>query len=308
MRQAALKHLATSVRTPRATYALVAAAVMGTVGVVRGSVGVPYIAAAALTVVLVLAGPRGLRWAEVTLPFLFAVISYDLFGLIAHLRADVLVAGPHELERALFGVHDGDRVVVLAEYFATRTHVVADVICGAAYMLYLYFVIGISVLLMALGRERPVRVLGLAFLGTHLVAFVIWLVLPVAPPWYVMEYGLGPAHLDVPGSAAGAIRFDHFFGIDYFEHFYAQSRNPFGAVPSLHVAYPVLLAAAVRREHLAFRVVVGILLAAVATGAVYLGHHYVLDLLAGAAVALGCFAAADRLVARFEASPSTESA
>jgi len=280
------------VRAPEAAEPLRAAVVIALIGCLRGGMAPVYLGGAGVLVALLLIGPQGVRWAKATGPFFLAVVAYDLFGLIAHLRGEVLVAGPYELERSLFGVLDGDRVVVLAEFFASRTNIAADVVFGAAYAVYLYFVPGMSIVLLALGRDRPVRVLGLAFLATHLVAFAIWLALPVAPPWYVMEYGFGPAKLDVPGNAAGAARFDALFGIRYFEKFYAQSRNPFGALPSLHVAYPVLLVATVFREHPAFRVVAGVLLAAVAAAAIYLCHHYVIDLLAGAGVALVSFAGA----------------
>lgn len=79
------------------------------------------------------------------------------------------------------------------------------------------------------------------FLLVNLIGMFDWLVFPAAPPWYVAQYGAGPAQLDATPSAAGAARFDELLGVHYFADFYARSGNVFGAMPSLHVAYPTLV-------------------------------------------------------------------
>jgi membrane-associated phospholipid phosphatase len=116
----------------------------------------------------------------------------------------------------------------------------------------------------------------------NLVGWSIWLVYPAAPPWYVDTYGLGPAIDGVAASTAGLARFDALLHLPLAASFYAKSANVFGAMPSLHVAYATLVAWVVfplggklRWATIAFAV-------SMAFSAVYLRHHYILDVMAGA--------------------------
>jgi membrane-associated phospholipid phosphatase len=125
-----------------------------------------------------------------------------------------------------------------------------------------------------------------SFALLSVLGWVVGLAWPAAPPWYVYTWGLGPANLQAPASAAGAIRFDHLVGMDVFGAFYSRSWNVFGAMPSLHVGYVVVVAAAawplggwLRRGTAAYAAVM-------AFAAVYLRHHYILDVAAGLALAV----------------------
>jgi membrane-associated phospholipid phosphatase len=127
------------------------------------------------------------------------------------------------------------------------------------------------------GAER----LAWVFLVTNLIGVLTYMVFPVAPPWYILEYGPGPAQLSAVGSAAGAARFDALLGISYFEQFYGRSPNVFGAMPSLHTAYPILATLAVWKKGWGWRLICGLFAVAVGFSAVYLSHHYILDVLGG---------------------------
>ena len=120
-----------------------------------------------------------------------------------------------------------------------------------------------------------------------------------APPWYVTQYGLGPARTDVRPAAAAAQRFDALLGTRFFDEMYGRGVDVFGAYPSLHVAYPLIAAI------LAFRIaalrwarwpaVLFFLL--MCLSAVYLQHHYVTDVVLGiayAALALAAVSAWER--------------
>ena len=104
---------------------------------------------------------------------------------------------------------------------------------------------------------------------------------PVAPPWYVAQYGLGPAVLEAIPSAAGAARFDELTGIKYFAAFYSRNPNVFGAMPSLHVAYPVIATLAVRDRGVRWWGPIFLLALLVMFSAVYLNHHYIVDVIGG---------------------------
>jgi membrane-associated phospholipid phosphatase len=241
-------------------------------------------ALAALFVVLAWAGPRARRFSALGEPFVATGIAYDYLRLFIHLRGEVHVGDLHAAERLLFGVSTAGGRVALSDVIAGAVHPALDVVCGVAYILYLVQVFGVGAWL-SRRHERRVSRLAWSFALASVIGWVVWIVWPAAPPWYVDIHGTGPAVLDAAPSAAGAARFDALFGIDLFGSFYARSSNVFGAMPSLHVGYALLPVLATwsmrswpRRLTLAW-------LALMAFAAVYLRHHYILDVVAGLAVA-----------------------
>ena len=106
-----------------------------------------------------------------------------------------------------------------------------------------------------------------------------------APPWYVATYGLGPANLSVQANSAGCVRFDQLLGTHFFTEMYGRAADVFGAIPSLHVAYP-LLAAFFAFRFGALRIFSFCFYVLMCFSAVYLNHHYVLDIIWGSSYAL----------------------
>ena len=109
---------------------------------------------------------------------------------------------------------------------------------------------------------------------------------PAAPPWYVLKHGTGPANLEIQSDPARLSAVDDYLGITYFSSIYSRSSNVFGALPSLHAAYPLLVWITTRSVFPKFHWF--FLALAILTGfaAVYLCDHYVIDVLLGA-----CYAA-----------------
>ena len=124
------------------------------------------------------------------------------------------------------------------------------------------------------------------------MGYVTYFVYAAAPPWYVSQYGLGPARTDVHPEAAAAHRFDALLGTHLFDSMYGRGIDVFGAFPSLHVAYPfiaMILAFEVTELRFARWPAVSFFLL-ICLSAVYLQHHYVTDVLLGiiyATIALG---------------------
>lgn len=237
---------------------------------------------------LVFVGPRSRQFAWLIVPLLAVGVMYDqLLPRLLPYRPEVHIADLYHAELALFGVHTGSQVVIPAEWLSHHTHAILDFFCGFAYMTYMFetFIV-VAVLYLARDLERSAR-LAWAFLVVNVLGQAMWLLFPAAPPWYVAAHGLGPPDFSVLPSAAGAARFDALVGWSYFQEFYARSRNVFGAMPSLHSAYPVVVLLVVwtiprwwvRAGAAAFAVLV-------AFAAVYLYHHYVLDVVAGVAVGI----------------------
>jgi membrane-associated phospholipid phosphatase len=127
---------------------------------------------------------------------------------------------------------------------------------------------------------------------------------PAAPPWYFHQYG---CHVDVGAHAsegAALARVDARLGIPYFAGMYGRASDVFGAMPSLHVAYALLVVlegwSLMERP---WRVASAGFFVLMCFSAVYLDHHWVLDVLAGITYC-GAVVAVARLVTRTSAVPA----
>ena len=253
-----------------------------------GATGTAQIVLVAVALLVSLCGPAVRRLWITALPFAILAAVYDALGLIkvAVAASGVHVAGPYHFDKALFGVEWHGVRLSLNELAARYHWDVVDFVTGVAYLTYVYAVMGFALFLAVWDRSdvgrRRTRALGWTFLGINLAGFVTYLLFPVAPPWYVATHGLGPVDVHAAASPAALVRWDRLVGVPYFARFYASSSDVFGAMPSLHCAYPMLLfwhARELRRP----------LLTAAAAGfqalmcfsAIYLQHHYFSDAVVG---------------------------
>jgi membrane-associated phospholipid phosphatase len=253
-----------------------------------------HVAADALLLGVAWAGPRTRRFLAGGLPLWLTGMLLDSQGLWLFLRGTIHTGDLWELERQLFPAPGG---LNWPEWWATRFHPVLDLICGFSYAAYLYEVFAVAIFFFVKKDTRFEKVCW-AFLLVNAIGVVIYLVYPAAPPWYVLKYGLGPADLAALPSPAGTARFDALLGIHYFASFYARNTNVFGAMPSLHASYPFMMVFFLWHKGWAWRVPAALFSALVAFSAVYLTHHYILDVLAGLTAALAAFLAVEAVFAR----------
>jgi hypothetical protein len=228
------------------------------------------------------------------LPMLIFVWVYDLMRLFRERAWDaVVVEDVYRLEQTLFGwltPRTGDLGPV--DWFRDHHHVVLDCLGGLWYSAHMPAIVLFGAYLWwrtrrdetdGRARRRLDRFLW-GFLAMSVVGLVVQAWCPVAPPWYVEQFGFAPPGEPIEGDPAALARVDALLGIDYFASIYGQSAYVFGALPSLHVATPVWLALHVR--HRIGRPLAWGFAAAMAFFAVYLTHHYVVDVLAGVVLAL----------------------
>lgn len=251
-------------------------------------------------------GPRTQNLFCFFLPFTLYLTLYDSQGYYAEwLRGDVRVAEPYQFDMTFFGIETSEGRLLPSQWLQNHTYPALDVITGLSYIIFipvflavgLYFRFGLAK--MKNNRLSPERIRikthalmwGMFWLNIICCSTYYWY--PAAPPWYVDIYGLGPAQLDAAPSAAGALRFDAILGVNLFADLYAKCPNIFGAIPSLHVAFPLL------SVYFAFKLTslrvfcLGFYLL-ISFSAVYLNHHYILDILWGSAYALLVAWAMDR--------------
>jgi membrane-associated phospholipid phosphatase len=218
-------------------------------------------------------------------PFILSGVIYDSMRYYYWQGIDgrVHVAEPYLLERAWFGI--GGRTP--NEFLQEHHGIVLDLACGFAYLVFVAEYLLLAFFLFFRGRADAAVTLGRSFLVVNVMGFITYFVYPAAPPWYVARYGLGPARMDAQPDAAAAQRFDALLGTHFFDSIYGRGVDVFGALPSLHVAYPlmaVILAFRLRELRWARWPTVAFFLL-MCLSAVYLQHHYVIDVLLGVAYA-----------------------
>lgn len=154
-------------------------------------------------------------------------------------------------------------------------------VAANAYYL-LHFPLTFAVVALAFLRHRTTvyPLLRDALIGSTAVALFLHLLIPMAPPRML------PGFVD-----AGAV-----FGPDPYSMAGSESANQFAALPSLHVAWAVLVGVAVWNvsRHRSVRSL-AILHPIITTAVVIVtGHHFVIDVAIGATLAVGFVAAASR--------------
>lgn len=225
--------------------------------------------------------PRTRQLAMDLLPLTTFGIIYDLLRLYPkEWTGPIQVEIPYQVESFLFGFP--------SQFLGQHLHPFLDLISGVAYSLHLVIPIGFAFLVWFKDREL-IRQFCWTILITNLFAFATFILLPTAPPWYVMKYGLVPANWNVPADAVGLLRCDQLLGFPYFETMYQKNAWVFGAIPSMHAAFPFLVLLFAHRLFGKFIFLIYIYMFLVWFAAVYLGHHYVIDLIAGVLYVLLAF-------------------
>jgi inositol phosphorylceramide synthase catalytic subunit len=198
------------------------------------------------------------------------------------------------LDLALFPAGAGRTI---PDFFETHHAPVFDLYFALPYAGFLYVAALYAVYLYVRDRPRMVHFLW-AFGICHLLAFTIWMIMPVAPPWYVRAYGCG-IDMTALSSPARLGRVDDLLGIRYFHAFYSRSANVFGAIPSLHCALPMLgLFSAWSKIGWRTRPLHILYAASMIVASLYLDHHWVVDGLAGITLAAVAVWLAGRLLKR----------
>lgn len=244
-----------------------------------------HVLADVLLVVLAWGGPGARYFLRGAFPAWMVGMLLDSQWLWIGLRGTIHTGDLWELERSLFPAIVNGEPSIWPAYFNLHNNAVLDFFCGFSYAAYLFEVFAALGYFFFVKNPRFER-LAWAFLAVNTIGVITYMLYPAAPPWYVLQYGPGPADLLAPPSAAGAARFDALLGTTYFANFYARNPNVFGAMPSLHAAYPVLVLWFVWHKGWLWRLMAAGFAALVCFSAIYLAHHYILDVLAGTSAAL----------------------
>jgi membrane-associated phospholipid phosphatase len=173
-----------------------------------------------------------------------------------------------------------------------------DYLLYAVYISYFFVPHLAAVLIWRANRDR-FRLFVIAMLGTFYVGLLASFVLPTAPPWLAGENGYLPYVFKVK---------EHIvYGVDaqtYQAGYTLVAGNPVAAMPSLHMAITALVAFFMWRHSTLAGVTGALYAAAMGFALVYLGEHYVADVLAGVLVAAIVWRVANRTQRRMVGGPA----
>lgn len=163
-----------------------------------------------------------------------------------------------------------------------------DLFFAIAYLLHFAFAWVFAALLYVYYRNKKMSDFPIAEPWTFLFCFGVLnatavftqLVWPTSPPWYSDVYGEKPPNYSMGGNPAGLANADKLLSVQLFHRLYGQSPLVFGSFPSLHGAWPLMMMLFVPRMTL--KIVFGFYGAWVWWAAMYLNHHYLVDLIGGA--------------------------
>jgi hypothetical protein len=183
---------------------------------------------------------------------------------------------------------DGTRGSV-HDWFQAHPRAALDVLCAVPYGTFIEVTFAFAIFLYVKDYER-MRAFSWTFLLLNIAGFVTYHLYPAAPPWYFHAHGCVVDLASRASEGPNLARVDALLGFHYFGGFYGRSSDVFGAVPSLHVGYPsmcLLFGWPVFRW--IGRTFAILFLASMCFAAVYLDHHWIVDVIIGLSYTLLIF-------------------
>lgn len=222
---------------------------------------------------------RSRRFVKDWFPFLSLFLCYETMNTIVPTLSKVVhVAEPINMELRLFG-----SIPTLVLQQLCRTPFL-DYLGAFFYSLHFFAPTVFAFLLWKYAPENYRKYVLALGIGTY-SALITFLVYPVAPPWY----GVNATRI--------LLQVDNNLGVPFYRTVVDYvSSNPFAAFPSLHSMYPWLISLYVLKIKKTRALPVLVFPVGVWFSAVYLGEHYVVDVIGGIIYATFAFLLVEKLV------------
>lgn len=224
---------------------------------------------------------RAHRFIKDWVPFITLFLAYETMrGIVYHIAGIVHVTELIEAELYLFGTIP---TKVLQQFYRNP---ILD--WTGAFFYSLHFIVPIVFGFVLWNRSpKNYRKYTVALLITSYSALITFLAYPSAAPWF----GINAERI--------LFQIDGVIGVPLYATIYAFIEpNPFAAIPSLHAAYPWIVSLYAIKIKRIKALPILIFPLGVWFSAVYLGEHYIIDLLAGVAYATVAYFLAEKLTAR----------
>jgi hypothetical protein len=213
-------------------------------------------------------------------------IIYDYMKAFPNYEYNTVhIADIYNFEKHLFGINYRGKLLTPNEYWRINGTTFLDILTGIFYLCWIPVPMGFAVYLF-FTRRRQFLLFLLTFVLVNFIGFIIYYTFPAAPPWYVQYHGFAFQELTM-GNTAGLAKFDAYLHVSVFKSIYAKGSNVFAAIPSLHSSYPVIVLYYGLKNKLGkANIFFGIVMIGIWFSAVYLSHHYIVDVLAGVLCAI----------------------
>ena len=224
------------------------------------------------------------------IPFVLFWIAYDMMrGVVDGLLYRVHVGDIFNAELFLFGgLFDGTIPSFWLQEFQYRYadsifKKIIDLLCGNFYSFHFAAPLLTGWILWHTANDRHMYYRFIYTLTVlNVMALTTFLLFPAAPPWYVFQQGFEQPTGDIIGAAGGLINIDRMFEMKLFTTiWHNMNPNHFAAIPSLHGAYPIAVSFFIFAKFRKFPFLLALYPAATWFAAVYLNHHYIIDLVIG---------------------------
>lgn len=226
-------------------------------------------------------------------PLCLTAYLYDAMRFVQNVGVSpdrVHICDLRALEIRLFGITMNGEPATVHDWIRLHTNPILDFYFAIPYATFIFAYVGLSIFLWR-RDERAFYRFGWYFLILNAVAFVTYHLYPAAPPWYFHQYG---CRVDMTAHASeGPIlaNVDERLGIGFFRGMYRRASDVFGAVPSLHCAYPLLIMLeGWRHFRVVGRTVTVVFFVSMCSAAVYLDHHWIIDVIVGVSYGLVVYA------------------
>jgi len=225
------------------------------------------------------------------MPAGFVAVLYDAMGFVKNVGITperVHLCDLRALEIRWFGVSVNGQMGTVHDWLQPRATLAADVFFSIPYATFLEAIVAFAVFAYAVRDYDVMRRFTWCFFALSVMGFATYHLYPAAPPWYYHAHGCR-ADLSMPASTGPNLaRVDAWTHIPYFASFYGRASDVFGAVPSLHVAYPLIIVLEGWKTFARgggfkwpLRALAVLFCAWMCCAAVYLDHHWVIDVMVG---------------------------
>lgn len=215
--------------------------------------------------------------------FSYLLAFYSNHFIPSSFRPGVSVVLLPTLESVLYGAN-------ISSILTRFTHPILDIIAWIPYGVGHYIIPFVVAAFLWLFRPKEVLQQWARIFGyVNLIGVLVQILLPTAPPWYEVVHGLTPANYGMHGSPGGLLRIDRLFGGSGYTTAFTNSPLPFGAFPSLHAGCGTLEALFVSHFFPPMTKYVWTYVAVLFWATMYMTHHYLIDVVGGACLAVACF-------------------
>lgn len=245
----------------------------------------------------------GKKWGKMLLtdwaPWIFFWMAYDMMrGVADTFRSTINIVQPYEIEKSLFGwLTPAD---IPAFYFQSwqQLHESSflktffDVFTSNIYAIHFPMPLIIGwIIWHTLNDRRNYYQLIYTLTVLNFMALVTFMLYPAAPPWYVFEHGFVQPTGEFLEAAGALVNFDKLIGSNVLRSIWNTfNSNKFAAIPSLHSGYPSAIALFMWLRFGGKHWLWILYPAAAWFSAVYLNHHYIIDLIIGSLYAFSAYA------------------